>query len=365
MRLHFFIGGYDYRGTTRFRQGIHFSIIQLLFADHMHRRAGVDNKFSFLRFKIWCRLAPIFRMWEECCFVFLLEFLRYFLANLHAASRAPCSCHSVSSWDRSSNFGALGATLMSSLGQIIPSEGWSRIFAWRATAGIMDDSVQCWSDLRIEYFKIRHVNSFYRTRRLRSSAHFFDPQQSFRRKLWTSTYLGLELLSSNKQTLLLWGICRNEDLKSAVVVGLPHNSLKSSLTGDEWISGWRSGLASLILKWCLILILLRWWWVNWFWYMRTPWIQFLQIRRWRRRGWICKNVSWFSMCVPNAWRPFFAARHSYRTAWHSTRNKIRFGKDTGWLVTWECPLRTDSASWKPSRIIHTINFILQFQWVQG
>ena len=22
------------------------------------------------------------------------------------------------------------------------------------------------------------------------------------------------------------------------------------------------------------------------------------------------------------------------------------GKDTGWLVTWECPLRTDSASWK-------------------
>ena len=30
------------------------------------------------------------------------------LASFHAASRAPCSCHSVSSWDRSSNFGALG-----------------------------------------------------------------------------------------------------------------------------------------------------------------------------------------------------------------------------------------------------------------
>ena len=31
-----------------------------------------------------------------------------FLASFHAASRAPCSCHSVSSCERSSNFGALG-----------------------------------------------------------------------------------------------------------------------------------------------------------------------------------------------------------------------------------------------------------------
>ena len=37
-------------GTTRFRQGIHFSITQVLFADHMHRRTGVHNKLSFLRF---------------------------------------------------------------------------------------------------------------------------------------------------------------------------------------------------------------------------------------------------------------------------------------------------------------------------
>ena len=41
MRLYFSVGGYDYRGTTRFRQGIHFSIIQVLFADHVHRRSGV------------------------------------------------------------------------------------------------------------------------------------------------------------------------------------------------------------------------------------------------------------------------------------------------------------------------------------
>ena len=50
MRLHFSIGGYDCRWTALFRQSIHFT--QVLFADHMHRRAGVDNKFSFLKFKI-------------------------------------------------------------------------------------------------------------------------------------------------------------------------------------------------------------------------------------------------------------------------------------------------------------------------
>ena len=72
MRLHFSSGGYDYRRTSRFRQSIHFSIIQVLFTDHMHRRSGVHNKFSFLKFKSWCRWAPTFRRWEECCSVFLL-----------------------------------------------------------------------------------------------------------------------------------------------------------------------------------------------------------------------------------------------------------------------------------------------------
>ena len=60
MRLHFSIGCYDYRRTTRLRQGIHFSRIQVLFADHMHRRAGVDNKFSFLRFKILMQAGTYF-----------------------------------------------------------------------------------------------------------------------------------------------------------------------------------------------------------------------------------------------------------------------------------------------------------------
>ena len=43
---------------------------------------------------------------------------------------------------------------------------------------------------------------------------------------------------------------------------------KSSVTRDEWISGWRSWLASLILNWCLAFSHYMWWCV--FWYIRDP-----------------------------------------------------------------------------------------------
>ena len=58
-----------------------------------------------------------------------------FLANFHAASRTHRSCHSVSSWYRSSNFGALGFRWWWSPEQTIPSDRfWSRMLAWRNTA---------------------------------------------------------------------------------------------------------------------------------------------------------------------------------------------------------------------------------------
>ena len=62
---------------------------------------------------------------------------RIFLASLRAASRAHRSCHSVSSWDRSCNFGALGLRWWGSPGQIIPSDGlWSWMLAWRHKASV-------------------------------------------------------------------------------------------------------------------------------------------------------------------------------------------------------------------------------------
>ena len=111
------------------------------------------------------------------------------------------------------------------------------------------------------------------------------------------------------------------------------------------IFGWRSGLASLILNWCLVLTLLFMWWVNLFWYIRGPWIRLLRIRCWRRRCWICKTFP-EKPCVSQMlggpfWRlgiPMERLSIPPGTGWG--------GKDTGWLSTWECPLRTDSASWK-------------------
>ena len=74
IEVHFTISACDCRRTAQFRQNIHFGRIQVLFADHVHRRSGVDNKFLFLKFMIWCRQGPIFRKWEECCLIFLLYF---------------------------------------------------------------------------------------------------------------------------------------------------------------------------------------------------------------------------------------------------------------------------------------------------
>ena len=115
MRLHFSTGGHDYRRSTRFRQNIHFSITQVLFFDHVHWRSGVDNKFSFLKFQRWCTYFPKVRrmLLFSCSFNF-----NTLLESFHAASRPPCSCHSVSSADRSTNFGALVLRSWGSPGQM-------------------------------------------------------------------------------------------------------------------------------------------------------------------------------------------------------------------------------------------------------
>ena len=165
---------------------------------------------------------------------------------------------------------------------------------------IMDDSVKCWSNLRIEYSKIWHSNSSYRTRRFEiiywfNHLHFFDPQHNFRRKMWSSTYLSPE--SYHPTSKCCW--CREFvktkiwNLQSLLICSI--NLWSISLTRDDWIFGWRSGLASLILNWCLFLTLFHCGWMNWFRYMRTPCVQFLRMECWRGRGWIFKNVSRYTI----------------------------------------------------------------------
>ena len=93
MRLHFSTGGYDYRRTARLRQSIFFSITQVLFADHVHWRSGVDNKFSFLRFRSWCKAGTYFPKVRRILLFHAPLIFNTLLASFHAASRAPCSCH--------------------------------------------------------------------------------------------------------------------------------------------------------------------------------------------------------------------------------------------------------------------------------
>ena len=111
MRLHFSIGGFDYRRTARFRQSIHFSITQVLFADHVHwpPESTTNSRSSGLRVDA---RRHLFSGDEKNAALSCSFNLNTFLASFHAASRAPCSCHSVSSCERSSNFYSVGATLM-------------------------------------------------------------------------------------------------------------------------------------------------------------------------------------------------------------------------------------------------------------
>ena len=66
------------------------------------------------------------------------------------------------------------------------------------------------------------------------------------------------------------------DLRSLLVWPIIFERI--SFARDDWIFGWRSLLASLILNWCLVLIVHRLWWVNLFRFLRTPWIQFLRFK---------------------------------------------------------------------------------------
>ena len=120
--------------TTRFRRSIHFSRIQVLFLLIMcidAPESTTNSRSSGLRFDAGKHLFS--ESEKNAAFFFSFNF-RILLASFHADSRAPCSCHSVSSWDQSSNFGALGLRWWGSPGKIIPSEGfWSRMSAWRST----------------------------------------------------------------------------------------------------------------------------------------------------------------------------------------------------------------------------------------
>ena len=105
----------------------------------------------------------------------------------------------------------------------------------------------------------------------------------------------------------MWGICQNEDLKSAVVVGLPHNSLKNlPHWGYFWLTV-QTGISYLDLVFVSHSFPLR---------MSeaaprsmNSMDSILEDQKLKRTQPDWQNVSQFTMCVPNAWRSFSAARH--------------------------------------------------------
>ena len=96
MRLHFSIGGNDYRRTARFRQSIHLSITQvlLLIICIDAPESTTNSRSSGLRVDAGKHLFS--ESEKNVALSCSLEF-NTLLASFHAASRAPCSCHSVSS----------------------------------------------------------------------------------------------------------------------------------------------------------------------------------------------------------------------------------------------------------------------------
>ena len=92
MRLHFTIGCYDCRWTSRRRQSIQFSRMLIMCIDAPE---STTNPLSSCQASTYFPKVSRMLFW---CFSF--NFM-IFLANLHAASQAHRSCHSVSSWDRS------------------------------------------------------------------------------------------------------------------------------------------------------------------------------------------------------------------------------------------------------------------------
>ena len=112
MRLHFSIGCYDCLGLHDFvtvSNSAEFRCFLLIMC--IDAPESTTNSLSFGSILDSARKHRSLESEKKValCFSFVC---RIFLASSHAASRAHRYCHSVSSWDRSSNFWNVGAALM-------------------------------------------------------------------------------------------------------------------------------------------------------------------------------------------------------------------------------------------------------------
>ena len=108
MRLHFSIGNSDYRVGLHDFVKVLISVFLKSFLLIMCIDAlGSTTNSHSSGFNVDARKHLFSGDWKNVALWCSFNF-DTFLASFHAASRAPCSCHSVSSCERSSNFGTSG-----------------------------------------------------------------------------------------------------------------------------------------------------------------------------------------------------------------------------------------------------------------
>ena len=92
------------------------------------------------------------------------------------------------------------------------------------------------------------------------------------------------------------------------------------------------------------------WWVSVFWYMRTPWILEDKVLKKTLLD-LQKSFQIFHACPKNL--PAHCCGSAFPEDGFSIPPGSGWGgKNAGWLVTWDCSLRTDSASLKSLGSFH-------------
>ena len=144
---------------------------------------------------------------------------------------------------------------------------------------------------------------------------------------------------------LVWGTCQSGDPKSAVVVGVHNNSLKSLLHWG-WLNLWltvQTGISNLDFVLAFHFSPL---WMNGA-ALRTNYIDAILVDKVLMMTHLDlrKRFPIYHVC-PNCLAALLCRLALRKNASTSLQVSDEVGNDTGRLVTWEFPLRTDSASWK-------------------
>ena len=207
----------------------------------------------------------------------------------------------------------------------------------------MDDSVQCWSNFRVECFKIWCSNSSNRTRRFDiihrfNHLHFFDSQHSSRRKhtpvlnllptsecCWVKKFVKMRIRNLQSLlvcTIILWtsSLTRVDEFWLTVVTGISDHELVFGFHSSHVVICVLTHQRS--MDWTVADKVLK----------KTP----MDLQKRFPKHHACPKYLAAYHCGSALPENGLAFRQDLE----------RVGKTVCWLVAWDCPLRTDSVSLK-------------------